>query len=422
VLGKVQLRPGYTFNVIFNDISGLSDDSPVRIAGVKVGRVVDFEITESGSAQVKLWIEKRYPVRHGCSVRVVSTGLIGTKYLQLSMGDPDAGRIKSGETIKGISSVTIEEILETLKPDEGDEPFGKSLREIVDNVRSITRKIDMGIEDENDIKDIVKNIKKSAKNIREFTDSLDGKGKDLRKALEKFPDLVDSATEAFDGIEKLTKKLNDSDGAFDALVSDKKVAGDVRETVANLKKATNSAKKALGRMSDIKTYWNYQLRHNAGDNKNRSDLGIKIVPRKNKFYYLGVSNIQEKNGSEYDVAESTGEKIISADAYLGKVFGPLTIFGGIIKSAGGVGISVAPVKALALESKAYRFDRKIAGETKPWVDMNAKIRFANWLYVNAGVSDALEESNFQIGLNLVYNDEDLPYLFGLGSLASTMPK
>ncbi|MEA2082408.1 MAG: MlaD family protein [Elusimicrobiota bacterium] len=422
VLGKVQLRPGYTFDVIFNDISGLSDDSPVKIAGVKVGKVIDFEIDDAGNAKVKVWIDKKYPVHHGCEVRVVSTGLIGTKYLQLSIGDLSLERVRSGETIKGISSVTIEEILETLKPDEGDEPFGKSLRAIVDNVKSITGKIDMGIEDENDIKDIIKNIKKSAKNIREFTDSLDGKGKDLRKALEKFPRMVDSATEAFDGIEKLTKKLNESEGTFDALVSDKKVAGDVRETVSSLKKASNSARKALGRMSDIKTYWTYQLRHNSGDGKNRSDLGIKIVPRKNKFYYLGVSNIKEKNGLEYDVAESTGEKIVSADAYLGKVFGPVTIFGGIIKSAGGVGISVAPVKSLAIETKAYRFDRKIDGETKPWVDVSAKIRFTNWLYANAGVSDAMEGSNFQLGLNLVYNDEDLPYLFGLGSLASSMPK
>ncbi|MBU4134039.1 MCE family protein, partial [bacterium] len=119
ILGKVQLRPGYTFDVIFKDISGLSDDSPVRIAGVKVGKVIDFEITDDGAAKVKVWIENKYPVRHGCSVRVVSTGLIGTKYLQLSTGDPKASRIKSGETIEGISSVSIEEILESLNPAEG---------------------------------------------------------------------------------------------------------------------------------------------------------------------------------------------------------------------------------------------------------------------------------------------------------------
>ncbi|PKN00115.1 MAG: hypothetical protein CVU78_02785 [Elusimicrobia bacterium HGW-Elusimicrobia-2] len=422
VLGKVQLRPGYTFYIIFNDISGLSDDSPVRIAGVQVGRVVDFEITEEGKAKVTVRIDSKYPVRHGCEVRVVSTGVIGTKYLQSSAGDPAAPRIKSGETIKGISSVSIEELLESLNPEEGDDPVGKTLRDILNNVRNITRKIDVGIEDENDIKDIVQDIKKSVKNIRKFTDSLDGKGKDMREALEKFPDLVDSATDAFEGIDKLMVKLNDSEGAFDALVSDEEVAGDVRQTVSSLKKSASSAEKALGRITDFKTYWNYQLRHNTGDNKYRSDLGVKIVPRANKFYYLGVSNIQEKVGSSYDVSESTGEKIVSADVYLGRVFGPVTIFGGLIKSAGGVGISVEPFKSLSLESKAYRFDRKINGETIPWVDVSAKIRFTNWLYVNAGVSDAMESSNFQVGLNLIYYDEDLPYLFGLGSLAATGAK
>ncbi|MBU4134218.1 hypothetical protein KKH42_02725, partial [bacterium] len=147
-------------------------------------------------------------------------------------------------------------------------------------------------------------------------------------------------------------------------------------------------------------------------------LGIKIAPNENKFYYLGVSNIKSTSDSGYDVSASTGEKITSADAYLGRVFGPVTIYGGLIKSAGGVGISVAPLKALSLESQAYRFDRKIEGKTTPWVDVTAKIRFTSWLYANAGVSDALESNNFQVGLNLIYNDEDLPYLFGLGSLAA----
>ena len=422
VLGKVPLRSGYHFNIVFNDISGLSDDSPVRIAGVQVGKVLDFEITEEGSAKVKVRIDSKYIVRHGCAVRVVSTGFIGTKYLQLSVGDPSAPRIKSGDTIKGISSVSIEELLESLNPEEGEDHAGKTLRDILNNIRSITRKMDMGIKDENDVKDIVGDIKKSVKNIRDFTDSLEGKGEDLKKALEKFPDLVDSAADAFKGMEKLMAKLNDSEGAFDALISDEEVAGEVRQTVSSLKKAANSAEKALGRITGFKTYWDYQLRYNTGDNKYRSDLGVKIAPRPDKFYYLGVSNIKEKAGSSYDVSESTGEKIVSADAYLGRVFGPVTIFGGLIKSAGGVGLSVEPFKSLSFESRAYRFDRKVDGETKPWVDVNAKIRFTNWLYVNAGVSDAMESANFQLGLNLLYHDEDLPYLFGLGSLAATGAK
>jgi len=83
---------------------------------------------------------------------------------------------------------------------------------------------------------------------------------------------------------------------------------------------------------------------------------------------------------------------------------------------------VKPFRFLELNSEVYRFDRKVADGTKPWVDVTARIRLANWLYANLGAGDMLEEKALRVGLNLVYDDEDLPYLFGLGSLAGAAPK
>jgi len=422
ILGKVQLKSGYSFDIIFNDISGLADNSPIKIAGVKVGKVTGFEITGGGKAKVRVWLEQKYKVHQGCDARVVSTGLIGTKYLQMNTGDEDKPFIKSGETIEGISSVSVEEILESLKPSAGEKPLGDSIREVIDNMRSITRKIDVGIGNEGDVKSIVQDIKKTAENIRKFTDAIGDQGGDFASTLKKLPELIDDAKAAFKSIDEMTDKLSSSKGTLGTLINDEEVAGDVKSAVTNLKDVTNSAKKVLDRMTAIKTYWDYNIRYNTGDHKMRNDLGIKIVPRKNKFYYLGVSNIREKNGRDYDVSQSTGQKIVSANAYLGKIFGQVTVYGGLIKSAGGFGVSFEPLKSVSLDSQAYRFDRKVNGDTKPWVDVNARLRFTNWLYANAGVSDVLQNSDFQIGLNLVYDDEDLPYLFGLGSIAATVPK
>lgn len=419
ILGKVHIRPGYRFNVVFDDISGLTTDSPIKVAGVKVGNVLSFEITPDGKAMVTVWLYKKYKIHHGCIVRVVSTGLIGTKYLQLTKGDLDKPLIASGAVIQGLSSVSVEEILESLKPGSGEEPLGEVLREAIENIRSITRKLDMGIESEDDLKSIVKNI-------RNFTKTLNRRSGDLDDALKQFPEVVEAAREAFDGITELTEKLSDSEGAFGALVSDKEVGDDVKETVSNLRRATGSAKKVLNRMTGFKTLWDYRLDYNTEDGKYRNDLGIKIMPKSSKFYYLGVSNIKEKAGMTYDLATSSaptaGQKISSINAYLGKTFGPVTLYGGLLRSSGGLGFSLEPVKFLALNSEIYRFDRKVAGGTKPWVDVTARIRFASWLYANLGASDVLESKDLRVGLNLVYDDEDLPYLFGLGSLATATPK
>jgi len=274
ILGKINIRPGYKFDVVFDDISGLTTDSPVRIAGVKVGKVLSFEITPDGKALVTVWLDKKYRVHHGCIVRVVSTGVIGTKYLQITAGVLDNPLVKSGETIKGLASVSIEEILESLKPGTGEEPLGGVLREAIENIRSITEKIDMGIEDKDDIKSIVKNI-------RDFTATLKNRSADLDKALNEFPELVSSAKKAFEGIQELTDKLSSSEGALGTLVNDKEVADGVKETVSNLKSATKSAKKVLDRMTGFKTLWDYRLDYNPDDGKYRNDLGIKIMPQEN---------------------------------------------------------------------------------------------------------------------------------------------
>ena len=172
-------------------------------------------------------------------------------------------------------------------------------------------------------------------------------------------------------------------------------------------------------MSGFKTYWQYSLRRNFGDEKYRSDLGVKIVPRVDKFYYVGISNIEEKSGSSYDAGN---QKIDSVDAYLARKFGRLTIYGGLIRSSGGLGISAKMLKSVELTSQINRFDRQTSSGSKPWLDIGAQLRFANWLYANFGVSDVLERKDFEAGLKLYYNDEDLPYLFGLGSLAASTPK
>ncbi|MCD6413796.1 MAG: MCE family protein [Elusimicrobia bacterium] len=419
VLGKISLKPGYTFKVVFDDISGLTYDSPVRIAGVKVGKVKNFQITPEGKAVVTLWIERKYKIYRNCEIRVFSTGVIGTKYLQISQGSPSAPAIKSGDTVKGISSATIEDILESFKAGTGGEPIGVLVTKILQNIKSLTEKLDWAVEDKEDIRGVMSDMRKFARNMRKFSDMLAGNSGDVSEAVAEFPDMVEQAKMAFKKIAELSDKIASSEGAVGKLINDKEVAGEVHQTILNLKEATSSAKKVLSRMSGFKTYWRYSLRHNSEDGKYRSDLGIKIAPRRDKFYYLGISNIKEKNGSDYDAGN---QKIDSFDAYLGRKFGLFTIYGGLIRSSGGLGVSAKMMKSLEFTSQINRFDRHTSSGAKPWLDIGAQVRFANWLYANFGVSDILERKDFEMSLKLYYDDEDLPYLFGLGSVAASMSK
>ncbi|RLF34837.1 MAG: hypothetical protein DRM99_05770 [Thermoplasmata archaeon] len=412
ILGKITVG-GYKIKIVFNDISNLADDSPVKIAGVKVGHVSKIDVTPDGKAVVEVWIDDHYKIHEGCRARIISTGLIGTKYIQLTTGVLKKPLLKDGQTIEGISTVTIEEILESLRPAAGEEDFGITIRRVFDNLKSVTGKLDRGIKSEEDIEAIVKNLKKATEDLKRFTSYLSEDK--IKELFDEFPEAVSSVKKAFEKFEEFVKQFDSSESALGTLLTDKEVAGEVKETLKNLKESTASAKKVLRRIEGFKTYWDYNLRYDRCDAKFRNDLGIKIAPRQDKFYYFGASNIQEKT-STYDKG---GERIDSFDAYLGKGFGQVFVWGGLLRSSGGFGFSVFSRRKISLYSEFYRFDRKISGKTKPWIDVGMRIKFTNWLYGKAIYSDALDSRDFQIGLNLYYEDEDLPYLFGLGSLAAT---
>jgi phospholipid/cholesterol/gamma-HCH transport system substrate-binding protein len=103
---------GYPLHATFDNISGLSVGSDVRIGGVKVGSVTDQKINpQNYLAEVTLALNDQIKLPKDSSAEVTSDGLLGGKYLALSPGG-DTTMLPPGGTI-GItqSSISIEQLL-----------------------------------------------------------------------------------------------------------------------------------------------------------------------------------------------------------------------------------------------------------------------------------------------------------------------
>ncbi|MFH1238558.1 MAG: hypothetical protein V1653_00430, partial [bacterium] len=75
-------------------------------------------------------------------------------------------------------------------------------------------------------------------------------------------------------------------------------------------------------------------------------------------------------------------------------------------------------KIFAVEAEAFRFDRKINGKSKAWINAGGSVRLFEWLYVRASADDLLDSPALNTSLNLVLKDEDLAYLLGLTGLSN----
>src|SRR5215217_4659243 len=93
----------YEFKAVFNDVNNLKPKSPVRIAGVDVGKVTKVEpVTEGeGAARVTMEIkEKGLPIHRDASVKVrTRIFLEGNFFVDLQPGSPSAPRMPDGGTI-----------------------------------------------------------------------------------------------------------------------------------------------------------------------------------------------------------------------------------------------------------------------------------------------------------------------------------
>ena len=80
----------YTLQARFDKVDGLSVGSDVRVAGIKVGSVVNHELdTESYQAIVRFSVKSSVKLPVDTAAAITSEGLLGGNYLNLLPGGMD---------------------------------------------------------------------------------------------------------------------------------------------------------------------------------------------------------------------------------------------------------------------------------------------------------------------------------------------
>ena len=103
---------GYTLTAKFDRIDGLDIGADVRISGIKVGQVLDESLDPTSfRAVVRFSVERSIELPDDSTAAVVSSGLLGGKYLALVPGGDEAILHDGGEITFTQSSVNFEDLL-----------------------------------------------------------------------------------------------------------------------------------------------------------------------------------------------------------------------------------------------------------------------------------------------------------------------
>jgi len=258
-----------TFYAKYDYVNGLVAANPVSIKGMKVGQVktLYFSKLDPGKIIVELVVENDYPIPKNSVAKIVSTGLIGSKEIEISLGDSKE-ILETGDTLEALTEATLGEevnrqILPLKKKAENlissidtvatiiQELLNKNTREnlvsaiehvkeALQNLAHMTYNIDTLVETQrNHLSSIISNVESISLNLRQNNDK-------IKNILTNFSDISDSLAKAnipailhnidrtISDLDFAIGKINKGEGSVGLLLNDKKLYDEVTKAAKDL--------------------------------------------------------------------------------------------------------------------------------------------------------------------------------------------
>ncbi len=459
---------GYEVVAIFDSVAGLKLNVPVEVAGVEVGRVVEIGL-ERGRASVKMLMYPKVRLPADTQAIIRTRGVLGDKYIELVMGVKKRS-LKSGDRIVdtisppdvdqllaklGEISEDIRVVTKSLSQAIGGEAGAENIREILSNIRRLTSDLGRAVRDNQEqFKSIVTNLDRFSGDLRDISSE---NKESIGIILANIRVTTERLSETIRSVNEIAGKINRGEGVLGRLVSDETTATQLTETIAslrdisqrisrgegtlgklvteeetleNLNETLSGITRVITRTEQFKTFLGYRGEYLSRDNELKSFVTLRIQPKEDKFYILGLvddpagktertttktttttaSGAVSSIRTEDEAKTTQGE--LKFTAQIAKRYYDLVIRGGLIESTGGLGLDYLLLdESLKLSFEAFDFDPDERPHLKAWADYT----FFKNLFVTVGWDDFMSNTggdSFFVGGGIRFTDDDLKYLLG----------
>lgn len=111
----VQVDDGYyRISAIFNMVDGLYPGDDVRLGGIKIGTVENLALDDSYRARLTFAVRNDVPLPMDTSVAIHTSGLFGSKFVELEPGGDYEYLTDGGEIMFAQGSVVISDLLDLI--------------------------------------------------------------------------------------------------------------------------------------------------------------------------------------------------------------------------------------------------------------------------------------------------------------------
>lgn len=237
-------QKSYSYEFVFSEVNGLREGDNVFLRGMNIGRVKQTQLEDS---RVHVFVALDVPIalRHGYSIDVVDSSMLGGKYLKVYEGPEDAELMGEQVTIIGSKPVDVLEQLGFAV---------EGLQDMIDSVSNGEGTLGMLLKDDA----VYNNIKTLTDDLMVVGDRLE-KGEGTIGKLLKEDGVYEEARQLVTNLRVMSENLAAGEGTLGKLLAeDDQLYQDLSATMANAKTISDSISNGegtLGRLvRDAKLY------------------------------------------------------------------------------------------------------------------------------------------------------------------------
>ena len=162
-------KKGYMVSVLFNFASGLTENAPVRLAGVEVGKVEEIKLIYGDETKVKMsvWLDADTELRADCRANIATLGLMGEKYIEINPGSQNAPLLEPDSTIVGEDPFQMEAFAKK------SENIAGNLDEAITDIKKLANSVnDLVVENREEIDGIMENLEVTSVNLKDLSEDI----------------------------------------------------------------------------------------------------------------------------------------------------------------------------------------------------------------------------------------------------------
>jgi phospholipid/cholesterol/gamma-HCH transport system substrate-binding protein len=453
-----------TVTARFPSAAGLDRKAPVRIAGVRVGKVEVVRL-DGSEAVVELSLDPYVELHDGASAQVSSMGMLGDRYVEVFPGDLSAPLLPPGSELGGVTPPSFDDVMRVtteiggdlkevtaaLRTSIGGDEGADKIAEIVDNIRDLTASLKELIEqNQANVNETTVNFREISATLRDelpriadkmnlLADQLNdvvGENRDnVQASLENIRDLSGRLRSTADNLDTITGKIASGEGTIGKLINDDETVENLNETLDSIDGGVKTLQNSIGRFERFRLDMTIRGEALSEVSQGRFAFGFDLWTTNDRFFRIeGVDSPfgRTRNTKEIVVTtlpDGTSDTVVTEtfktedkigfNAQIGyRVFPRTIVRAGLFESAGGFGVDQAFLvgeRPVRLSFEAYDFNRDIADD--PHLRLEGRYYLTNHLFLMAGWDDPLfrETSSVLFGGGVIWTDEDIKYSLGLAA-------